>query len=197
MKRSALALSVVLLAPLARAAEPDTAAPAAPATRVVEIEPHFAFMWDPSVYGTPGVGVGARVGVVLVRAKTIAKADDEISLELGGAWVHHECPWTPTTPGPLTTFACPDAHGIWLPAALQWSFFAPSSTHQWSLFLEAGAAMYVSLYGTCPPGAKCDLYAHVGARPLIALGARWQPARHVALTIHAGYPMLAAGVSIW
>jgi hypothetical protein len=126
--------TLMLLATAQLATAAHLAAADAGATSVVtsaprswELEAHFTFAWDPSVYGTMGLGAGTRVGIVLARTMTIPRAQDEISLELGADWVHYDCPYAPP-PGPIgptSTFRCPDAHALWFPAALQWSFFGP------------------------------------------------------------------------
>jgi len=147
------------------------------------------------VYGGFGLGAGARFGAVLGRQRTIARLDDEISLEVGADWVHYDCPYVLLGPAGQR---CPDGHAIFFPVALQWSFFGPAGTaRRLGLFLEAGVAPFGALYGACPDGAKCDLYTHAGLRPIASLGVRWLPVRHLGLTLRVGYPTITAGVSIW
>ncbi len=71
-----------------------------------------------------------------------------------------------------------DKNVFWVPVVMQWNFFL---TEKWSVFGEPGGGLY---FGKAS-----------GARPAFYAGGRFHFSDDVTLTLRAGYPNVAVGVS--
>lgn len=156
--------------------------------------------WDPSIHGTWGFGGGARASFSLGSTSARHHVKDELVFSAGVSYLYYPCPYTPFYPGSAPALGgapvgarpdCPDAHVLFLPIALAWSFRVLPAL---DLFVEPGLGAFVSFFReACAPGA-CQSWDHAGLRPLVALGARARlgPLRAVA---RVGFPSLSLGLS--
>lgn len=73
-----------------------------------------------------------------------------------------------------------DKNVFWVPVVMQWNFWL---TDKWSVFGEPGGGLY---FGKAS-----------GARPAFYAGGRYHFSDSVSLTLRAGYPNVAVGVSFF
>jgi hypothetical protein len=165
---------------------------------VVELEPHFLLgVFDPPGQGSGfGVGGGVRASFEVVHNGFIPRLNNSIAIGVGLDLLHYSGDSVPQ-PGTCIRYASGPAGTppvcvevsqaggassyAYVPVVMQWNFWL---TRKWSVFGEPGLTLY--WYD----------YRSIGAAPAVFAGGRYHFSDRVTLTLRAGYPSFALGVSI-
>src|SRR5581483_1906695 len=148
------------------------------------VEAQGLLAWDQGIHGGFGPGAGARISFPISSGNRVGNFSDELAFTAGAAYLHFECPYGKN---------CADAHTIYVPIALAWSFAIHPRV---SVFVEPGIAAFISAFReTCPMDVTCAPYDHFGLRPVVDLGiaAHLGP---VHIVFRAGFPTFSLGLGV-
>ncbi len=161
----------------------------------VELEPHLDLGWA-HLYRGNGLGVGARVGIVIVDNGFIKSINNSVAISFGLDWLRYSDCYYYDRRGRLD-YGCGASYFVF-PVTMQWNFWL---SPKWSVFGEPGLYVYHGVYddycrdrfGNSIPG--CGYPTRTGVEPALFVGGRFHFNDTVALTMRIGYPLASIGVS--
>jgi hypothetical protein len=163
----------------------------------VELEPHLALGWG-HLYRGNGLGVGARVGIVIVDNGFIKTINNSVAISFGADWIRYSDCYYYDGRGRLE-YGCGASYFVF-PVTMQWNFWL---TPRWSVFGEPGLYFYHGLYDDyCRDRngnlvANCGYPTRDGVDLALYVGGRFHFNDKVALTMRLGYPTSSVGVSFF
>jgi hypothetical protein len=195
-------LSLVLLAPTARAEDSIIKRPGDHPNYSVELEPHLAFAFLAPTAGSNGIGLGGRATIPIVRNGFVPSINNSVGIGFGLDYLHYNGCYYWNGRGYIG--GCNNLNSIYIPVVLQWNFFL--STH-WSVFGEPGLAIHHRSWGN---GMGCvdqagRAYDCGGAGPnaididpfIFFVGGRYHFSESASLTMRIGWPYASIGVSFF
>jgi hypothetical protein len=152
----------------------------------IEIEPHMDFAWfdyapynAPGLNSSPGVGLGARFTIPIVKNGFVTTINNTVGIGFGADWLYFGC--NPNCG--LST--------LYFPVVMQWNFYV---AHSWSVFGEPGFSFDYAFYNNGVCKGSCFGSAFFPG-PVFEVGGRYHINEHLALTARIGYPDFTFGVS--
>jgi hypothetical protein len=161
----------------------------------VELEPHLALGWG-HLYRGNGLGVGARVGIVIVDNGFVKSINNSVAISFGADWLRYSgCYYYDGRA--RFEYGCGASYFVF-PVTMQWNFWL---TPRWSVFGEPGLYFYHGIYddycrdrnNNVVPG--CGYPTRGGADLAFYVGGRFHFTDTIALTMRLGYPSSSVGVS--
>lgn len=157
----------------------------------VELEPHLSLGWG-HLYRGNGLGLGARLGLVVVDNGFVSTINNSVAISFGLDWLRYsDCYWY--HPRFRAGYGC-GATYLTFPVTMQWNFWL---TPKWSVFGEPGLYIYHGIWDDwCDPlFPDCRRPTRTSVDLAFFIGGRFHFNETVALTMRLGYPTSSLGVS--
>lgn len=159
----------------------------------VELEPHFSLGWA-HLYRGNGLGLGARLGLVVVDNGFVSTINNSVAISFGFDWLrYNDCYWYD---GRFRRGWGCGATFLTFPVTMQWNFWL---TPKWSVFGEPGLYVYHGIWDDyCPPEfLDCRRPTRTALDLAFFVGGRFHFNETIALTMRIGYPTASIGASFF